>query len=161
MVGRSALGQVSLSLVWLASVWPPLAAASPVAADPSPVVHEGASAPMLEWQGAMETGDLATLARMHDAATIAYPPNTREVRGAAAIMKGYADTFATDTVKVTVDEAHWVAEGPLVVSWGLTTLTFHPKAGGADTVVHSRFTDAAVKVDGGWRYLVDHASVAR
>ena len=130
------------------------------AAQP-PIVHDGPSAPVLEWRAAMEAGDLATMARMHDAATIAYPPNEAESIGADAILKGYEETFATETVRVTIDEAHWVEDGPLVVSWGRTTLAFHPKAGGKDTVVHSRFTDAAVKIDGGWRYLVDHASVVK
>ena len=127
----------------------------------APAVHDGLSAPVTAWKAAMESGDVAALARMHDGATIAYPPGRMEVRGGDAIMKDYADTFATDTVRVTVDDAHWVAQGPLVVSWGLTTLTFSPKAGGPAVVVHSRFTDAATQVDGGWRYLVDHASVVK
>ena len=50
---------------------------------------------------------------------------------------------------MTFDEAHWIEVPPLVVSWGLTTVTLHPKAGGPDVVSHTRFTDAAVKVDGG------------
>ncbi len=138
-----------------------VAALVPVAAAADPLVHDGASPPVLAWKAAMESGDLAALARMHDAATLAYPPNRSEVRGGDAILQDYAETFATTTVRVTVDDAHWVAQGPLVVSWGRTTLTFHPKAGGTDVVVHSRFTDAATQVDGGWRYLVDHASVVR
>ena len=73
-------------------------------------------------------------------------------------MAGYADLFAHFKVDVATADAHWVQSGPLVVSWGLTTLTLHPKAGGADIVSHTRFTDAAIAIDGGWRYLVDHAS---
>ena len=130
-------------------------------ADPSPRVHDGPSPPVSEWRAAMETGDLAALSRMHDGATMAYPPNRMEVRGGDAIMKDYAETFATDTVRVSIDDAHWVEAGPLIVSWGRTTLTFHPKAGGKDTVVHSRFTDAATKIESGWRYLIDHASVVK
>ncbi len=144
-----------------------LLTASPALATPdlakpalaAPVVHDGLSPPVRAWKAAMEAGDVAALARMHDGATIAYPPNAVEVRGGVSILKGYVETFATDTVRVTVDDAHWVEQGPLVVSWGRTTLTFHPKAGGKDVVSHSRFTDAAVATDGGWRYLVDHASV--
>ena len=138
-----------------------LASAPTLAAEPGPAVHDGPSAPVAAWKAAMEAGDIAALARMHDAATIAYPPGRIEVRGGDAIMKDYAETFATDIVRVTIDDAHWVAQGPLVVSWGLTTLTFSPKAGGKAVVVHSRFTDAATQVDGGWRYLVDHASVVK
>ncbi len=29
------------------------------------------------------------------------------------------------------------------------------------SISHTRFTDAAVKIDGGWRYVVDHASEPR
>ncbi len=123
-----------------------------------PGIHDGASPPAAAWRAAMEAGDLAALARMHGPDTVAFPPGQTEVKGAAAIMAGYADLFAHDTVKVTFDEAHWIEVPPLVVSWGLTTLTLHPKTGGPDVVSHTRFTDAAVKIDGGWRYVVDHAS---
>ena len=142
-------------LVLVLTAWPALAA------DAGVTVRDGPSPPVRAWKAAMEAGDVAALARMHDRATIAYPPGRVEVRGGDAIMKDYAETLAIDTVSVTVDDAHWVEQGLLVVSWGRTTLTFHPKAGGKDVVSHSRFTDAATKVDGGWRYLVDHASVVK
>ncbi len=121
-------------------------------------MRDGESAPATAWRTAMEHGDLAALAEMHDAATTAYPPGSTQVKGANAIMSGYADLFAHFTVSVKVEDAHWVEVPPLVVSWGLTTLTLHPKAGGADVVSHTRFTDAAVAVGGHWRYLIDHAS---
>ena len=123
-----------------------------------PAIQDGASPPALAWRTAMEAGDLAALARMHGPDTTAFPPGQAEVKGAAAIMAGYADLFAHDTVTVTYDEAHWIDVPPIVVSWGLTTLVLHPKAGGPDVTSHTRFTDAAVKIDGGWRYVVDHAS---
>ena len=141
-----------------------LVAAGRADAPTPPVVHTGPSPPAVAWRKAMEAGDLAALARMHDAATIAYPPGRTVVTGADAIMKDYAGTFAAYSVKVVFDDAHWVEVPPLVVSWGRTTLTFHPKPGGPkngapDIVAHTRFTDAAARTDGGWRYLVDHASV--
>ena len=122
------------------------------------LVHDGESQPAKAWHAAMERGDLAALAAMHDARTIVYPPGSTQVTGAQAIMAGYADLFAHFSVTVTIEDAHWVEVPPLVVSWGLTTLTLHPKAGGADVVSHTRFTDTAVAVGGHWRYLVDHAS---
>ena len=125
------------------------------------MIHDGASPPAAAWRIAMEAGDLAALARMHGPDTTAFPPGQTEVKGAVAITAGYADLFAHDTVTVTFDEAHWIEVPPLVVSWGLTTLTFHPKAGGPDVISHTRFTDAAVKIDGGWRYGGDHASEPR
>ena len=123
-----------------------------------PQVHDGESAPAAAWGRAMEASDLAALARMYDDASAVYPPDSQQTIGKAAIMRGYADLFAKYAVKVAVADAHWVEQGPLVVSWGLTTLTLHPKTGGADTLSRTRFTDAAVPVAGGWRYLVDHAS---
>ena len=121
-------------------------------------MHDGESPPAVAWRTAMERGDLAALAAMHDSKTIAYPPGAMQVNGAPAIMAGYADLFAHFTVRVTVEDAHWVEVPPLVVSWGQTILTLHPKDGGADVVSHTRFTDAAVALGGHWRYLVDHAS---
>ena len=131
---------------------------SPTVRAAEPAVHDGESPPASAWRKAMEHGDLAALAQMHDAATVAYPPGSMQVKGAPAIMAGYADLFAHFTVGVKIEDAHWVEVPPLVVSWGLTTLTLHPKDGGADIVSHTRFTDAAVAVGGHWRYLVDHAS---
>lgn len=133
--------------------------AGPAFAAEMPPVHDGISPPAAAWARAMEAGDLAALARMHDGATTTYPPKTREVDGAAAIMKGYADLLAQYRVQVATRDAHWIEVPPLVVSWGLTTLTLHPKAGGTDVVSRTRFTDAAVKTPTGWRYVIDHASV--
>ena len=123
-----------------------------------PQVHDGESPPATAWRTAMERADLASLAAMHDDHTVSFPPNATQVKGAPAIMAGYADLFAHFTVRVKVEDAHWIEVPPLVVSWGLTTLTLHPKGGGADVVSHTRFTDAAIAVDGHWRYVVDHAS---
>lgn len=129
------------------------------AADPAPKVHDGASAPGKAWDAAMQAGDLAALARMHDAATVSYPPEQAQVKGADAIMKDYADLFAKYTVTVKSEDAHWIEQPPLVVSWGLTTMTLRPRAGGPDVVSRTRFTDAAIRTATGWRYLIDHASV--
>lgn len=135
-----------------------LAAALSNARAETPAIHDGPSPPAAAWRAAMEAGDLAALARMHRPDTTAYPPGQIEVKGGAAIMAGYTDLFAHNTVTVTFDEAHWIEAAPLVVSWGRTTLTLHPKTGGSHVVSHTRFTDVAVKVNGGWRYVVDHAS---
>ena len=134
-------------------------AGSASAADETPVVHAGPSAPARAWSAAMEAADLEALARMHGPDTVAFPPGQARLDGAAAIMADYAALFARYTVRVRTDDAHWVQSGPLVVSWGQTTLTLHPKAGGPDVVSHTRFTDAAIRSGSGWRYVVDHASV--
>lgn len=129
------------------------------AAAPSPVVHAGLSDPVKAWRKAMEAGDIAALARMHDADTVGFPPGAMSIKGADTIMKGYAETFAAYRAEVSFDDAHYVEQPPLVVSWGLFRLTLHPKAGGSDIVTRGRFTDAATQIDGGWRYIVDHASL--
>lgn len=134
---------------------------SPVLAEGVLHVHDGLSAPATAWGKAIEAGDLAALARMHGPETVAYPPSQTKLVGAAAIMKDYAGLFAKYTVRVQTDDAHWIQSGPLVVSWGQTTLTLHPKVGGADVVSHTRFTDAAVATPDGWRYVVDHASTPK
>ena len=158
--GAARFAKISVMLPALAGLLAATLNALPaVAAEPPPpVVHDGLSAPAKAWGVAMEAGDLAALARMHDAGTVTFPPRTTSVKGVGPIMKGYADLFATYTARVTVDDAHWVEQPPLVVSWGLTTLTLHPKAGGPTVVTHTRFTDAAIRVGDHWRYVVDHAS---
>lgn len=129
-------------------------------ATAEPAIHDGPSPPVEAWGKAMEAGDLKALAKMHGPNTVAFPPGAMKLQGGDAIAKDYEGLFSKFTVKVAVDEAHWVQEGPLVVSWGISTLTLHPKAGESkDVTSKTRFTDVATKVDGSWRYVVDHASV--
>lgn len=83
------------------------------------MVHDGVSAPAEAWREAMEAGDLAALSRMHDASTIGFPPNQMKIVGVDAIMKDYAGLFAKYSAHVSFDDAHWVEQPPVVVSWGL------------------------------------------
>lgn len=125
-----------------------------------PAIQDGPSPPVEAWGKAMQSGDLKALAQMHGPNTVAFPPGAMKLQGGDAIGKDYEGLFSKFTVKVKVDEAHWLQEGPLVVSWGISTLTLHPKTGdGKDVTTKTRFTDVATKVDGIWRYVVDHASV--
>lgn len=131
----------------------------PSNADTAPAVQQGLSAPVQAWVSAVEAGDAVAIARMNGPDTIAYVPDAMVLKGTDEIGKAYAGMFEKFTAKVKITDAHYVEAGGLVSSWGLYTLVLTPKAGGSDIVLNGRFSDLAFPADGGWRYVVDHASL--
>lgn len=126
---------------------------------PGVKVTQGISAPVQAWSRAVEAGDGAALARMNPESTVVYPPDAMIARGTKNIVAGYLGMFAKFNTKVQIQDAHYVQQGKLVVSWGLYTLTLVPKDGGQSIVLNGRFTDLALQAGDGWQYIVDHASL--
>ena len=123
-------------------------------------VHAGPSEAVLAWQRAVEAGDGEAIARMNGPATVAYGVDSAVTRGGAVIAAGYDAMFARYVAKVEIRDAAWVRQGPLLNSWGRFTLTLTPRAGGDPVRIDGRFSDLAVRTDGRWQYLMDHASAA-
>ncbi|MFJ9990463.1 YybH family protein [Pseudomonas putida] len=135
---------------------------TPAASTPQTVtVHQGASAAVEAWRGAMHRGDLAAIARMHGPETLLYGVDEAATRGDKAIMAGYDTLFSRYTAKVDIRDAGWVRQGPLLSSWGQFTLTLTPRTAGEPVVVNGRFSDVAVWTNDHWQYVMDHASVPR
>lgn len=111
------------------------------------------------WLPAFKAADVDAVAACYVADAVMYFPSGPTAEGRDAIRAGYAEFFATYTIKdAVIDEVGHVAAGDTRTAWGRYTITLVPKAGGAEIVGTGRFTDVARFVDGHWRYVVDHAS---
>ncbi len=129
------------------------------AAMPTSQVVAGVSEPVKAWTKAVESGNTAALKRMYTDKTDVYSTDATVTHGMENIVAGYARMFEKFTSQVQIKDASYIKQGNTVVSWGLYSLTLTPRAGGASFVVNGRFTDVAVKTNGQWVYLMDHASL--
>lgn len=125
----------------------------------APAINTGPSEPVRNWSRAVEAADLAAIRAMNGPETVAYMPDAMARKGSAEIAAAYAGMFEKFTAKVAIRDASYLESGGIVHSWGLYTLTLTPKDGGVPVTVEGRFSDIATKVDGGWRYVMDHASL--
>ena len=122
-------------------------------------IHAGPSEAVQAWRRAVEAGDGEAIARMNGPRTVAYGVDSAFTHGGKAIAAGHDAMFAKYVAKVDIRDAAWVRQGSLLHSWGLFTLTLTPRGGGEPVRIDGRFSDLAAWTDGGWQYLMDHASV--
>jgi uncharacterized protein (TIGR02246 family) len=131
----------------------PLALAAPQ------VKGSGAQAVDEAWLKAVTANDLDAVMSCYSPDAVLWMPGAPEARGQDAIRSSYAGLFDANTVTdAKVTNAHYQTSGDLSVGWGDFALTLSPKAGGDPVVLTGRFTEIARKKDGGWVYIVDHAS---
>ncbi len=128
-------------------------------AEETASVEDGLSGPVQAWVNAVETGNTNEIAAMFGSNTTAYPPDAAKRIGQEESVTAYEGMFAAYTADVEVTDAQYIEAGGLVHSWGLYTLVLTPKAGGDKITLQGRFTDVAEPFNGGWRYIVDHASL--
>jgi len=141
---RVCAGALVLSVLGLASV--ALAADGPEALDAA-------------WVKAMKAGDANGASALYAANAVLWFPGAHEARGAKAIHDAYASLLGTYTVTdVSLTDTEYETMGNTGIAWGHFIMTLQPKAGGAPTIMGGRFSSVAKKVDGQWRYVVDHAS---
>jgi uncharacterized protein (TIGR02246 family) len=142
---RSALGVVALLA---------LGSARAVAAP------SGVEAVDLAWKKAIVANDLEAILACYAPDAVAWLPDAPEAKGITAIREGYKGLLGANTVReVTISEPHYEVHGDRSVGWGRFVLTLVPKSGdGKPVAMKGRFSAVAVKRDGRWVYLVDHAS---
>lgn len=128
-------------------------------AEGMPAIQAGPSEPVRNWVRAVEAGDADAIGRMNGPDTTAYVPDAMAVRGTKDITAGYQQMFAKFTAKVSIRDAYFIETGDIVHSWGLYSLTLTPKEGGSPARLEGRFSDIAARIDGNWRYVLDHASM--
>ncbi|MDK2126401.1 YybH family protein [Parachitinimonas caeni] len=142
------------------SILAALALAAPaLASQKAPVqIKDGLSEPVRAWSRAVEAGDTQALARMNPASTTVFGLDKMVVRGTQNIVASYGGMFKQYQARVTIRDAHYIASGNLVHSWGLFSLRLEPHEGGEAVIVEGRFSDIASRVNGEWQYILDHAS---
>lgn len=111
------------------------------------------------WKPAFRAGDAEAVAACYLPAAVMWFPGGSMARGREAIRKGYAQYFAEYTIKsVELRELGRVATQDTATAWGTFEIVMTPRAGGEDVTERGRYSDVSRKVDGAWRYVMDHAS---
>ncbi len=112
------------------------------------------------WVKAMKAQDANAVAALYAPDAVLWMPGAPEARGAKAIHDEYAGLLGTYTVTdVSLTDGHYETVQNIGVASGHFMMTLQPKAGGAPTIMGGRYSSVAKKIDGQWRYVVDHASV--
>ena len=105
--------------------------------------------------------DIEALAALYTDDADSYGPGGDVAKGRDAIAAGWTpffDVFEELTCELT--EAGALIEDDMAAVWGLWVMTGAPTGGGDTIVMEGRYTDVLVKKNDGWRYRVDHASMA-
>jgi uncharacterized protein (TIGR02246 family) len=111
------------------------------------------------WVKAMKAQDANAAVALYAPDAVLWLPGAPEARGTKAIQDAYAGLLGTYTVTdVSISDTHYETVQNIGVASGHFMMTLQPKAGGAPTIMGGRFSSVAKKVDGKWRYVVDHAS---
>ncbi len=112
------------------------------------------------WVKAMKAQDARAVAALYASDAVLWLPNTPEARGTKAISDAYAGLLGAYTVTdVSLTDGHYETVQNVGVASGHFMMTLQPKAGGVAVIMGGRYSSVAKKVDGQWRYVVDHASV--
>jgi uncharacterized protein (TIGR02246 family) len=120
---------------------------------------DGPEALDVAWMKAMKAGDVNAASALYAANAVLWFPGAHEARGAKAIHDAYAGFLGTYTIAdVSLTDTQYETMQNTGIAWGHFIMTLQPKAGGVPTIMGGRFSSVAKKIDGQWRYVVDHAS---
>jgi uncharacterized protein (TIGR02246 family) len=111
------------------------------------------------WIKAMLANDAAACANLYADDAVLVLPGTGAIKGKKAIAEAYAGWLAE--VKVTeavVIDPQYRSGGNVSAGWGSWKVTTEPKAGGAPPTQTGTFSAVAVRKNGVWKYISDHAS---
>jgi uncharacterized protein (TIGR02246 family) len=130
-----------------------LLAASPLAAQETPEALQQA------FLDAVRAGDAAAVAALYAEDAVSYPMGVSDVHGPDGVREDWESFFEAFTVNDIILDGHSEVLGDTALAWGLWKMIYSPKEGGEAEIMDGRFTDIAKKIDGRWRYVVDHASL--
>jgi uncharacterized protein (TIGR02246 family) len=112
-----------------------------------------------KWMKAMLAGDAAAVAAVYAEDAVLVLPGSPAIKGRKAIQEAYAGWFkANKIVDVALTESHYESSGNISTGWGSWKMTTAPAAGGAPTTQTGTFAAVAMKKNGVWKYVSDHAS---
>jgi uncharacterized protein (TIGR02246 family) len=119
--------------------------------------HEGSAQEC--WKPAFAAGDADAVSACYADDAVLWLPGAPMMKGREAIRAGYADFFSHFTIKsMELTEAGHRRMGDDAASWGSFRLVLVSRADGKEVVELGRYTDISRRIDGQWRYVVDHAS---
>ena len=144
----SSIALVLVAMVCVVMVATPLAAA-----------EDGLKKVDTAWLKAALANDPAALAAVYADDAVLVLPGSPEIKGRKAIADAYAGWL--QHVKITavaIDDAHYHSAGNVSAGWGKWSMTTEPRAGGASTTITGTWCAVALKENGSWHYVADHAS---
>ena len=121
----------------------------------------GVEAVDLAWKKAIVANDLEAVLACYAPDAVAWLPDSPEAKGATAIRESYKAFLGGNTIRdFMMTDTHYEVHGDRAVGWGRFVLTLVPKApaDAKPVSISGRFSEVAVKRDGRWVYVVDHAS---
>ncbi len=119
----------------------------------------GAQALDNAWVKGVKAGDIEAVVALYAPDAMLYPPGEMAAKGRDAIRAVWGGFLSANTVtECKLYETGYRTSGDTSMGWGRFSLTFQPKAGGAPATLEGRYSDVAVKKDGKWLYILDHAS---
>lgn len=108
---------------------------------------------------AVKAGDIEAVVALYAPDAMLYPPGEMAAKGRDAIRAVWGGFLSANTVtECRLYETGYRTSGDTSIGWGRFSMTMQPKAGGSPLTLEGRFSDVAVKKDGKWLYVVDHAS---
>jgi uncharacterized protein (TIGR02246 family) len=126
----------------------------------SPLFAQGAKTLDQAWVKAAKAGDVEGLVKLYAPDAVTYMPDEMKAKGTAEIRESFKKFLGASTVReMTLTPDYSTTSGNLAATSGHFSMTIEPKAGGAAQTMEGRYTSVAVKKNGKWMYVVDHASV--
>ena len=134
-------------------------AVTPVYAAGAAAKKQGLQLVDSAWSKAMLANDVDAIAALYADDAVLVIPGSGAIKGRKAIRDAYAGWLSTAKVTdVAVTDSHYESSGNISTGWGAWKMTTVPKAGGAPTTQTGTWSAVAVKKNGVWKYVSDHAS---
>ena len=112
------------------------------------------------WVKAAKAGDIEGLVKLYAPTAVTYMPDEMKAKGTAEIRASFQKFLGSSNVKeMTLSQDFETTSGNLSASSGTFSMTVEPKAGGAAQTMEGRYSSVAVKKNGKWMYVSDHASM--
>jgi uncharacterized protein (TIGR02246 family) len=112
------------------------------------------------WVKAAKAGDIEALVKLYAPTAVTYMPDEMRAKGTAEIRASFQKFLGASNVKeMTLTQDFESTSGNLAASSGTFSMTVEPKAGGAAQTMEGRYSSIAVRKNGKWMYVSDHASM--
>lgn len=112
------------------------------------------------WVKAAKAGDVEGLVKLYAPTAVTYMPDEMKAKGTDEIRASFQKFLgASKVTAMTLTQEFESTSGNLAASSGTFSMTVEPKAGGAAQTMEGRYSSIAVKKNGKWMYVSDHASV--
>ena len=132
---------------------------APVYAADAAAKKQGLQVVDSAWMKAMLANDVDAVTALYAEDAVLVIPGSGAIKVKKAIHDAYSGWLSE--VKVTdvaVSDSHYESSGNVSTGWGAWKVTTVPKAGGAPTTQTGTWSAVAMKRNGVWKYVSDHAS---